>query len=160
MAEIIELRGAKYAYLRGIRFSSPPLTLDQALARDGFRCVLTGTFDRGSLRRNSELSREAEAPDSMMGTVNTCHTPNESTMQDIDPSGYGKGGSVVNNAITILKGFGLHDLIRTFLVQDGVHDLGNLISLDSYCRDYFDNLELWFETTDEVHHFCYLSTAG
>ena len=87
-------------------FSSPTLILDQALARDGFRCILTGMFDDVSLLANRGLAREAEAShNSMMSTVTTCYIVNESTMQDVDPSG--DSGSVVNKvwAIGLLDPF-------------------------------------------------------
>lgn len=83
-------------------FLNPPLILGQALARDGFQCVLTGMFNEVSLMSNSDLAREAEASGNpVIGTVITCHIMNESTMQGVDPSGDGKGDSVVNKVRAI-----------------------------------------------------------
>jgi len=52
------------------------------------------------------------------------------------------------NAMTVLKDFGLGSLTQKLLAIDGVHDLGNLLSLASDVHAHFDNLELWFEGTD------------
>ena len=92
-------------------FSSPTLILDQVLARDGFRCVLTGTFNMANLEENSELARMAEAsPNFGVSTVVTCHILNESTMQGVDPRGDGKGGSVVNKVWAIGLPVSFHNL--------------------------------------------------
>ena len=82
--------------------SNPTLILDQVLARDGFRCVLTGMFDMETLTENSELDRVAEdLPDFPVSTVIACHILNGSTTQGVDPSGDGEGGSVVNKVWAI-----------------------------------------------------------
>lgn len=166
-------------------FSSPTLTLDQALARDGFRCVLTGMIDKTSLEMNKELVRTVQAlHDPVISIVDVCHIVNESTMQGVDPSRDGKGDSVVNkvwaisfpipfynlhpivqtdcatNAPGTPESFGPGRIIQALLVGNGVHNLGNLISLEPHCRGCFNNLELWFEATDEVCHSCHLGATS
>ena len=64
--------------------------------------------------------------------------------------------SYASGAMTILSYFGLEGLVHSFLARNGVHRLGNLLSLDPICHRNFDNLNLWFEPTDVV---CYLSTS-
>ena len=95
-------------------FSTPTLILDQVLARDGFRCVLTGTFNKATLMENSELARTARtSPNFLINTVVTCHILNVSTMQGVDPSGDGKGGSVANKVWAIchpVPSYNLHIL--------------------------------------------------
>jgi len=54
--------------------------------------------------------------------------------------------------MSILRDFGLESLTQELLATDGAHDLGNLLSLASDVHAHFDNLELWFEGTDEVCH--------
>ena len=54
--------------------------------------------------------------------------------------------------MAILSHFGLESIVDELLATDGVHDIGNLLSLESNVYDRFDNLELWFEATDEVRH--------
>ena len=58
--------------------------------------------------------------------------------------------------MTLLKSFGLVGLVDSLLPRNGVHRIGNLLSLDPICHRNFDNLNLWFEQTDVV---CYLSTS-
>ena len=64
--------------------------------------------------------------------------------------------SHASTAIPLLRSFGFEELAQSLLTQDGVHRLGNLLSLDPICHRNFDNLNLWFEQTDVV---CYLSTS-
>ena len=54
--------------------------------------------------------------------------------------------------MSILKSFGLKDLTDSLLEENGVHRLGNLLSLEPICHGYFDNLNLWFDHTDKVRH--------
>ena len=54
--------------------------------------------------------------------------------------------------IAIFKDFGLESLADELLAADGVHHLGNLLSLSSEIRYQFNSLGLWFEATDTV---CY-----
>ena len=56
------------------------------------------------------------------------------------------------SALSILETFGLNDLTEKFLAANGVHELTNLLSLDPICHRYFDDLNLWFENTEEVRH--------
>ena len=54
--------------------------------------------------------------------------------------------------MSILDSFGLQNLTEKFLAVNGVHELTNLLSLDPTCHRYFDDLNLWFEPTEEVRH--------
>ena len=56
------------------------------------------------------------------------------------------------SAMAILSHFGLGSIVDELLPTNGVHDIGNLLSLEINVHDRFDNLELWFEATDEVRH--------
>ena len=52
--------------------------------RDGFRCMLTGYFDRASVERSPALAQQCNDADCGVITVDACHILNEPTMQDID----------------------------------------------------------------------------
>ena len=52
-------------------------------------------------------------------------------------------------AILVLARFGLRKIAER-LTRDGIHDITNLISLDTHCRFYFNMLLLWFEETITV----------
>ena len=54
--------------------------------------------------------------------------------------------------MAILKDFGLSSLAEELLVADGVHSLRNLLSLEHGFHLDFDNMDLWFEGTNEVGH--------
>jgi hypothetical protein len=149
----------------------------QALARDGFRCMVTGMFDYTSIRKSPELKKMCSDQKTTSATVQACHILNESTMQGIDPSGGSEKTTVVNRVravavsrvlryppptsiiqteyaatvMTILRHLGLGALADDFLKAEGVHNLGNLLSLGTECHDRFDNLDLWLEgSTNEV----------
>ena len=53
--------------------------------------------------------------------------------------------------MALLRHFGLESLTQEHLV-DGVHDPGNLHSIEDFIHTHFDNLELWFEGTNEVRY--------
>jgi len=83
-------------------------------------------------------------------------------MQGIDPAGNDEDSAVGRKtdyavtAISILRDFGLHDLVQRLCVRNGVHRLGNLLSLEPSCHIHFDRLNLWFESTGEPnrYHVC------
>ena len=104
--------GHKVCILIYYPFPSPLLILEQAFARDGFRCALTGTFDKVSVRVNSEVAHELEAESDTFwrDTVIACHIVKESAMQGVDPSGDGEGGSGVNEVWDIGLPIPLHNL--------------------------------------------------
>jgi len=51
-----------------------------------------------------------------------------------------------------LKMFGLGDLADALLAVNGVHAIWNMLSLEHNTRSFFDDLELWFNSTDTVRH--------
>ena len=53
-------------------------------------------------------------------------------------------------AMAVLQRFGQEGLAQELLAADGVHHLGNLLSLSSEMRSLFGGLDLWFEATDVV----------
>ena len=79
-------------------FSFLLLTFDQVLARDGFRCMVTGLFDDTSLNKSTELRSMHENLGGMPVTVETCHILNESTTQGIGTS---EKSTVANKVCTI-----------------------------------------------------------
>lgn len=74
--------------------------LAQALARDGFRCVITGFFDATSLQSNTELQRQKTEQGGVTIPITPCHILNESTTQG---TGTNEKGTVVNKVCTIAE---------------------------------------------------------
>ncbi|KAF8258606.1 hypothetical protein EI94DRAFT_1754177 [Lactarius quietus] len=130
----------------------------KVLARDGFRCLLTGIFDIKSTQYNQQLLERAQLS-AGVSTVAACHILSESTMQGIDPTGTSKDVCVMDkrrhaaSAMSLLSSFGLDDLVQSLLAEGGVHRLGNLLSLDPNCHYFFDGLDLWFEHTEEPNKY-------
>jgi len=54
--------------------------------------------------------------------------------------------------ISVLKHFGLGSLADE-LLADGVHNLGNLLSLSADIHGEFYDLNLWFEATEVVCYY-------
>ena len=55
-------------------------------------------------------------------------------------------------AMATLIHLGLGDFAEEFLGEDGIHDLGNMLSLEFNFYVAFGSLALWFEGTQEVRH--------
>ena len=72
------------------------LMFDQALARDGFRCIITGMIDQKSFEDNAALRDVTNRDGASIATVNACHILNESTMQGTDPAGISEDSAVIN----------------------------------------------------------------
>jgi len=68
---------------------------DQALARDGFRCIITGMFDSGLLEKSAAM-RDMSKRDGANGVVvRPCHILSESMTQGADPTGISRDGTLV-----------------------------------------------------------------
>ena len=61
-------------------------------------------------------------------------------------------GKCAPTPIAFLKHFGLGSPADKLLAADGVHHFANLLSLSSDMHSQFDELNLWFEATDEVYY--------
>ncbi|KAF8258603.1 hypothetical protein EI94DRAFT_1754170 [Lactarius quietus] len=129
----------------------------KVLARDDFRCLLTGYFDLTSTQDNSQLDERSRLAG--VCRVAACHILSESTMQGIDPTGASKDVCVMDKTshaaspMSLLASFGLDELVESLLAEGGVHRLGNLLSLDPTCHLYFDGLNLWFEHTEKPNKY-------
>jgi len=53
--------------------------------------------------------------------------------------------------MAILRDLGLEELAGEFL-EDGIHDPGNILSLEWGSYIGFTNFDVWFEGTQEVRH--------
>jgi len=64
--------------------------------------MLTGVFDRKSVKRSPELNQKRRALGAISSTVQACHILGESLMQGIDPTG-GSDESTVTNKVCSLS---------------------------------------------------------
>ncbi|KAF9555084.1 hypothetical protein CPC08DRAFT_643432, partial [Agrocybe pediades] len=113
----------------------------QALARDGFRCVISGSYDATSLRANQQLrnKRLAENPVPERVPTQCAHIFPASINQDIPPR------SDENMQASMLF---------------KIHRLENVMTLDPALHFFFDMLELWFVATGEPNQYTIRSIYG
>jgi len=131
-------------------------------------------YDRTSLKTKSTLLEEYRSMGLLPGSVEVCHILGEATMHGITGSDEviknkvrSLGSSVVSithahhsdpfaaTAMAVLKDFGLQGFAEELLAANGVHNLGNLLSLHAPFHTAFDMMAMWFEGTEVVG---YLST--
>ncbi|KAK7034709.1 hypothetical protein VNI00_012116 [Paramarasmius palmivorus] len=113
----------------------------QALIRDGFKCVVTGIYDRRALQI-PDIKTEAKNKRHPAGTVYTeCVIYISTTTVDLIAPRKKYSASV----LAVLKRFG-YDVDR--LNGEKVHSLFNVMTMEKNIHDAFDRLELWFEATE------------
>jgi hypothetical protein len=138
-----ETSGRKVRVLRAPRLPVPLLMFDQALARYGFQCVITGWFDGTSLDECVELRSKQEHLGRMHTIVRPTHILNGSATQDTQTDH-------TTGVITILENFGFESLVRDLKEIGGINKVWNLVPLRSDLHISFGGLDLWFEGTSEV----------
>ncbi|KII85756.1 hypothetical protein PLICRDRAFT_178085 [Plicaturopsis crispa FD-325 SS-3] len=128
-----------------------------ALIRDGFRCMLTGKIDQSVFVSNSSVFPD---PHEMFTTTNCCHIMPEATntFNDVkDPDLEASSIEWASRVWTILERFGYGD-IRKELEGTAAHWLGNILTLDASVHDLLDNLNLWLEKVSGQDHTYYVRT--
>jgi hypothetical protein len=127
------------------RLPVPLLTFDQALrlARDDFRCVIAGWFDRTSNRECVELRSKQERLGRTWTTVRPTHILNGSAMQDAQTDH-------TAGVMTVLEKFGFESLVQDLEEIGGINEVWNLVPLRPDVHNSFGGLDLWFEGTSEV----------
>ncbi|KAF8264108.1 hypothetical protein EI94DRAFT_1594529, partial [Lactarius quietus] len=121
------------------------------LVRDSFQCLLTGAFNKTSMKQSTQLHELSQLTG--VCRLAACHILSKSTMQGIDPTGTSKDRCHTASAMSLLASFGLDELVQSLLAEGGVHRLGNLLSLEPTCHDHFDALDLWFEHTEKPNKY-------
>ncbi|KAK0434466.1 hypothetical protein EV421DRAFT_1892740 [Armillaria borealis] len=124
---------------------------DLALVRDGFRCVVTGIYDR------TTLSEVSASPDEIREALHTecAHVVPESTyfhVSDQDPS-----NTKLDYAASVLevsKCFG-YDVEQ--LNGAKVHSLYNVMTMEANVHESFKRLGIWFEKTGRITLILYLA---
>jgi len=87
--------GRKVCIVSHRSFFAPLLMFDQALARDGFRCIITSMINYMSFKRSAALRDIAERDQASTAIINACHILNSSTMQGTYPAGISEDSAVV-----------------------------------------------------------------
>ncbi|KAF8227805.1 hypothetical protein L208DRAFT_1365677 [Tricholoma matsutake] len=122
---------------------------EQALERDGLRCVVTGMFDFAASRSISDQQVIAAG-----GAVNTecAHIVPDSTYFDVSntPTSSSVKKEYSASVLAVLKRFG-YDVES--LNGPKVHSLYNVMTMQHDVHDWFDRLDMWFEETNVAN--CY-----
>ncbi|KAG9308243.1 hypothetical protein JVU11DRAFT_12130 [Chiua virens] len=134
----------------------------RVLARDGYRCVVTGIYDESSLAKFNSVAEV------LMATLEVAHIFNESTTQGIDPAVDRDSGDDrkydktyhAASAMAILRTFGFSKFASKFEVPGGVHEVWNLLTLGHDVHSLFDHLKMWFEYTDKPHRYKVCTSHG
>ncbi|KAI9573823.1 hypothetical protein HD554DRAFT_2251697 [Boletus coccyginus] len=126
---------------------------NQALAHDGYQCVITGIIDEYLLCNCAELLTVHDGTVAL--TIQVAHILNELMMQGVDPMGTSKEAKTyyAAGAIAILNSFGWSNFTEAFIQQGGVHEAWNLLSLQEDLHHKFNALKLWFECTPQPGHY-------
>ncbi|KAG6837467.1 hypothetical protein H0H93_009010 [Arthromyces matolae] len=118
-----------------------------ALLRDGYRCVVTGVFDAGV--KNIANWRDIVGKGWVVHTE-CAHIIPEGILTDI--SNNPEKSEKTSHFGAIVQSLGYGDLLAEVnSVQ--IHRLDNVISLERSVHDKFDRMELWFEATNTAHTY-------
>ncbi|GJE94032.1 hypothetical protein PsYK624_102000 [Phanerochaete sordida] len=125
----------------------------RALARDGFRCMLSGKFDGTSVEDLPILEPQAQTIG--MVTTNCCQILSESTLQDVDPENPDRDDKREYAAavLAVLDSLRLGAVVRDALKQNGAHHLSNVLTMSLQLHDLFDKFNLWLEGTGRPHEY-------
>ncbi|KAJ7825913.1 hypothetical protein B0H14DRAFT_3725706 [Mycena olivaceomarginata] len=113
-------------------------SLDVALLRDGYRCMLTGQYDFDSAKLYPELNGRAAADGVSKAVTQCAHIFSETAQEGEQKTDY------ATSAMAILRVFGL-DAKAESLVGNNVHKHFNILTMRSDLHYVFDHLEFWLE---------------
>ncbi|EJD42541.1 hypothetical protein AURDEDRAFT_185961 [Auricularia subglabra TFB-10046 SS5] len=127
-----------------------------ALAREGFRCILTGHYDMSSCLKNEELMRRVTAGSHGYMSTGCCHIFPQATVQNVS-----KDTDSVNDdkrqyaraLLAVMTLFGLDELAQEIASQNGVHDLSNIMIMSAGLHIAFDLLHIWLEPARTANEY-------
>ncbi|KAH9059012.1 hypothetical protein EDB87DRAFT_1563702 [Lactarius vividus] len=146
----------------------------KALVRDNYQCIVSGRYDSQFVKKNDELKAEVLSSRLPIGVTQCAHIIPDSKHRNISDSKDKHEHAA--SMWAILSCFGYGDLPDR-LKGSGIHSLDNVMTLDLFHHDWFDQLELWITLTSafedlplpnpvylEIHAACcriaHLSGAG
>ncbi|KAE9392431.1 hypothetical protein BT96DRAFT_887996 [Gymnopus androsaceus JB14] len=133
----------------------------KALMRDGYRCIISGRFDRSSLVESEALRKAVYSSwtnDEIRHVATECaHIFADATNAGI--TGDSEAQSQKREIFwTILEKFG-YPKFSEELNGPGIHRLDNVMTLDHNAHDPFDELALWLEAVDGVPNTYKIQTS-
>ncbi|KAI6008098.1 hypothetical protein F5J12DRAFT_826633 [Pisolithus orientalis] len=131
------------------RLNGPPpnhqMAKRLALARDGYRCVITKVYDWSYVKDNTELLGSIRTDGGRMGVTECAHTFPESINANTT-SGSNKEHYAAS-VWAVLDRFGYGHLQQE-LNGIGINRLENVMTMDLTLHKLFDSLQIWFCETD------------
>ncbi|KJA16259.1 hypothetical protein HYPSUDRAFT_147992, partial [Hypholoma sublateritium FD-334 SS-4] len=122
-----------------------------ALIRDGYRCVVTGKYDWPSVMEIRELEEKVRSDFSLRIEATECvHIFAESANLDIGPASAKRDHSATLWAV--MHRFG-HDELPEALNGTKVHRLENVMTLVPGFHYSFDQLQVWFVATVQKNKY-------
>ncbi|KAF7316404.1 hypothetical protein MIND_00159200 [Mycena indigotica] len=124
----------------------------RALARDYYRCAVTGIYDNKSLKTREKLSMQLKSSEEnyYRNLVETCHILNNSLFENVEPSSIRENNEAT--ALRILRDFGMETLVDSLLrtankaaSETRSSNLCNIISLTSNVHHLFGELQMTFQ---------------
>ncbi|KAF8326943.1 hypothetical protein F5887DRAFT_1084106 [Amanita rubescens] len=117
-------------------------TAKRKAIRDGFRCVVSGRYDRQSVRKSRELD---ETPGIEVVDTECAHILSESTNVGISEGS--RKADYAASAWAVLSRFASRESLMKELNGPKVHRLENVMTMCYDARSLFDRLEMWLEPT-------------
>ncbi|KAH7887231.1 hypothetical protein F5I97DRAFT_1807702 [Phlebopus sp. FC_14] len=124
----------------------------QALVRDGFRCVVTGLYDRAAVAAKVLAPKDVNNMGMIPIFTECAHIVPSSTYFDLSDTGTSFSHTVhyAASVLAVFKHFG-YDVDK--LTEEKVHSLYNVMTLEKNQHDWFDRLEMYFEATEEKNRY-------
>ncbi|KAF8965403.1 hypothetical protein BDZ97DRAFT_1998394, partial [Flammula alnicola] len=121
---------------------------NNALIRNGYRCVVTGKYDAHSVKENRDLEEVVDLdPNARMSPTECAHIFVESTNSSIEPDS-NKAFHYVASMWGVMARFG-HEKLLTELNGSDIHRLENVMTVVPEFHTRFDELSVWFKEEDK-----------
>ncbi|KAB5588025.1 HNH endonuclease [Ceratobasidium theobromae] len=121
---------------------------EQALIRDNYRCMLSGTIDSRSLQTTPALRTEILSnPLLNAGPTQCCHILPQYITQHLT---MGESKQIPPAVALVLRQFG--GVMPDELRGEGMHHLRNIMTLENGIHISFDDLLIWLEPVEGEEH--------
>ncbi|KAJ7766491.1 hypothetical protein DFH07DRAFT_737067, partial [Mycena maculata] len=123
----------------------------QALLRDDLKCLLTGMYDEGELLKapaKAKAIKEAD-PNAEAVATNCAHILSCMSLTLSITASSMISSRAGSPALQMIQRYGgLSEEVMDSLNGNGIHQLGNVLTISIAAHDSFDSLRLWLEKID------------
>ncbi|KAG8932747.1 hypothetical protein FRC03_007550 [Tulasnella sp. 419] len=124
----------------------------KALIRDGYRCVLTGHYDREAYLKIPSVKEEVDSDGCTVVVTRATQILPEAINAGFSGEKEGVKDEYSPSIWAALERFGQAFLPRELEGAD-IHRLENIITMDMNKQVLFDSLQFWLEPTDTPNHY-------